>query len=198
MLSKAKDLYKIYVNICQRYMTDPFSIYDAFEDICPEHVSTKTYKRNEYVLRTGDIEPYSYLVLEGAVRIVYATAESEQNIRFGYKNSLFASLPAYFDESKSEFDIVAIRKTTLKRFDKSSLFSFIDSRPEFQQIFSEILKALIGQQIERELDLLTHSPLERYNRVMERSPQLFQEIPAVYIANYLRMSPEHLSRLRNS
>lgn len=179
-------------------MTDPFSIYDAFEDTHPGHVSTKTYKRNEYILQSGDMEPYSYLVIEGAIRIVYPTAENEQIIRFGYQNSLFASLPAYFDESKSAFDIIAIRKTTLKRFDKTSLFSFIDARPEFQQIFSEILKALVGQQIEREIDLLTHSPLERYNRVLERSPQLFQEIPAVYIANYLRMTPEHLSRLRNS
>jgi len=35
-------------------------------------------------------------------------------------------------------------------------------------------------------------------RVLTRSPQLFQEIPHKYIAAYLRMSPETLSRLLNS
>jgi len=54
------------------------------------------------------------------------------------------------------------------------------------------------QQMERERDLLTSSPMERYLRVKDRSPQLFQEIPNKYIASYLRMTPETLSRLKKS
>jgi hypothetical protein len=54
------------------------------------------------------------------------------------------------------------------------------------------------QQMERERDILTSSPLERYKRVLERSPQLFQEIPNKYIASYLRMTPETLSRIKKS
>jgi lipocalin len=56
----------------------------------------------------------------------------------------------------------------------------------------------VYQQIEREKDILTASPRERYLRVLKRSPQLFQEIPDKYIANYLRMSPETLSRMKKS
>jgi CRP/FNR family transcriptional regulator, anaerobic regulatory protein len=55
---------------------------------------------------------------------------------------------------------------------------------------------LVVQQMQRELDLLTASPIERYRRVIARSPQLFQEVPLKYIADYLRMTPETLSRLR--
>ncbi len=51
---------------------------------------------------------------------------------------------------------------------------------------------------EREIDLLTQSPQERIERIRKRSPQVFQEIPHKYIASYLRMSPETLSRLLNS
>lgn len=53
-------------------------------------------------------------------------------------------------------------------------------------------------EIEREIDILTFSPAERLNRVQERSPHLFQEIPSKYIAAYLRMTPETLSRIRKS
>ena len=52
--------------------------------------------------------------------------------------------------------------------------------------------------MERERDILTSSPLERYNRVLKRSPLLFQEIPNKYIADYLRMTPETLSRIKKS
>jgi CRP-like cAMP-binding protein len=61
-----------------------------------------------------------------------------------------------------------------------------------------VLENLVLQQLEREIDILTNSPKERYLRVLKRSPQLFQEIPNRHIANYLRMSPETLSRLKKS
>jgi len=60
------------------------------------------------------------------------------------------------------------------------------------------LEQLTLQQLEREKDILTSSPLERYKRVLKRSPQLFQEIPNKYIADYLRMTPETLSRIKKS
>jgi hypothetical protein len=52
--------------------------------------------------------------------------------------------------------------------------------------------------MEREIDLLTVSSKERYLRVLNRSPKVFQEIPHGLIASYLRMSPETLSRLKKS
>ena len=61
-----------------------------------------------------------------------------------------------------------------------------------------LIENLIVQQLEREIDILTTSPEERYNRVLKRSPKLFQQIPAKYIASYLRMTPETLSRIRKS
>ena len=66
------------------------------------------------------------------------------------------------------------------------------------KLWIAILENLVQQQMDREKDLLIDSPLERYNRVLKRSPKLFQEIPHKYIANYLRMSPETLSRLKKS
>jgi hypothetical protein len=65
-------------------------------------------------------------------------------------------------------------------------------------LWGKILENLAVQQLEREIDLLKNSPKERYERVLKRSPQLFQEIPNRHIANYLRMSPETLSRLKKS
>ena len=52
--------------------------------------------------------------------------------------------------------------------------------------------------MEREHDLMLADPKMRLERVRQRSPQLFQEVPHKYIAAYLRMSPETLSRLMNT
>ncbi len=72
------------------------------------------------------------------------------------------------------------------------------SDPQRMQAWHLMMQQLVYQQLEREVDLLTQSPKERYKRVLKRSPQLFQEIPARHIASYLRMTPETLSRLKKS
>jgi CRP-like cAMP-binding protein len=76
--------------------------------------------------------------------------------------------------------------------------NFVESSAENTKIWHIMLGNLIFQQMERERDILTSSPLERYKRVLARSPQLFQEIPNKYIASYLRMTPETLSRIKKS
>ena len=74
----------------------------------------------------------------------------------------------------------------------------INTSQASMQQYIELLEAMVLQQMDREIDLLTVSPVERLNRVLLRSPHLFQEIPLKYIASYLRMTPETLSRIRNS
>ena len=81
---------------------------------------------------------------------------------------------------------------------KATFMNLIESSDENIKVWHIILGDLIFQQMERERDILTSSPLERYKRVLARSPQLFQEIPNKYIASYLRMTPETLSRIKKS
>jgi|SRR5690554_3391422 len=174
------------------------AFFTEFEESSPESVSLRTLSRNEILIATGHRETHSYLVLSGALRVVYQSESQSQVMRFGYRGSFLTSLPAFFDQSPSLFDIIAIRKTQIKCFEKQALFRFAESSSYYQKVYLNILQDLIKQQVEREIDILTPLPHDRYIRVLERSPELFKEVPAVHIANYLRMTPEHLSRIRKS
>jgi CRP-like cAMP-binding protein len=155
-------------------------------------------KRNEYLKVKGSIDTNIYLVIDGSLRIFVIDENEEHTIRFGYKNNLIASLDSFLNEKPSDFYIQAIKKTTVKSINKRKYFSFIESSLENKKIWLTILESFVLQQMERERDILTTSPIERYNRVLNRSPQLFQEIPNKYIASYLRMTPETLSRIKKS
>ena len=74
----------------------------------------------------------------------------------------------------------------------------MNASPENKEVWLQLLQEFVHQQIERENDLITFSPQKRFERVFKRSPQLFQEIPQKYIASYLRMTPETLSRILKS
>lgn len=152
--------------------------------------------RNEYLKVSGSIHTKLYLVLSGSLRIYVMDDDEEHTIRFGYQNDFVAALDSFITERPSDLFIQAIKSTRLMAISKSALMNFIQSSSENLRLWQEIMGLLIFQQMERERDILTSSPIERYRRVLKRSPRLFQEIPDKYIASYLRMTPETLSRVK--
>lgn len=157
-----------------------------------------TLKRNEYLKVAGSIDTNLYFIVSGSLRIFVINELEEHTIRFGYKNNLIASLDSFISEQASNYYIQAIKETTLKVIEKPTLKILINSSSALQENWNSALEQIIFQQLEREQDILVSSPLQRYQRVLRRSPQLFQEIPNKHIASYLRMSPETLSRLKKS
>ncbi|MGK0412257.1 MAG: CRP-like cAMP-binding protein [Polaribacter sp.] len=155
-------------------------------------------ERNEYLKVKGSIDTNIYLVNNGNLRIFVIDECEEHTIRFGYKDNLIASLDSFLNEKPSDFYIQALKKSTVKVITKKKHESFIESSIENKNSWISILENFVLQQMERERDILTSSPVERYQRVLKRSPQLFQEIPNKYIASYLRMTPETLSRIKKS
>ena len=154
--------------------------------------------RNDFLSQGGSINTNLYYIIEGSMRIFVMDELEEHTIRFGYAGNIITALDSYITEQASDFYIQALKKTTLKVISKKSFLNFKDNDAENRQLWDQLLQFLILQQLERERDILTSSPQERYNRVAKRSPQLFQEIPHKYIASYLRMTPETLSRIKKS
>jgi CRP/FNR family transcriptional regulator, anaerobic regulatory protein len=159
---------------------------------------TIALKRNEYLQLKGNIDTNIYYVVSGSLRIYVLDDNEEQIIRFGYENDFIVCIDSFLTSETTDFYIQAIKQTIVKVIPKKNLTAFLNLSETNKLIWNKVLEDLILQQVEREKDILTSSPLTRYNRVLNRSPKLFQKIPHKHIANYLRMSPETLSRLKKS
>jgi len=157
----------------------------------------KQLKRGQDLITPGQIEKYMYVVDRGALRIFYLSEEEEHTVRFAYKGSLFSSIPSFFDGSPGVFYVEALRESVLRATKKNDFEAFLQREPLAQSLYKTMLEHLVAAQIERELDLLTSSPQQRFDRVLRRSPQLFQEVPAKSIASYLSMTHHPFSRLSN-
>ncbi len=155
-------------------------------------------QRNEYLKMDGTKDSRLYYIISGSLRVFVfdPDTDEEHTIRFGYQNNIITDLSSFITDAPSDFNIQALRQTHLRLISKNSYMQLINSSKETQQLWQQLLGQLIYQQMEREVDILTSSPKVRYQRVLARSPQLFQEIPSKYIAAYLRMTPETLSRLK--
>ena len=70
----------------------------------------------------------------------------------------------------------------------------MENSPELERLWRIMMEEALLGRIEREIDLLTIAPQTRIQRLLNRSPHIFQIVPLKYIASYLRMTPETLSR----
>ncbi|MGK7397004.1 MAG: Crp/Fnr family transcriptional regulator [Candidatus Cyclobacteriaceae bacterium M3_2C_046] len=155
-------------------------------------------ERNHYLTIPGSTDTRLYFVLNGSLRVFVTDQFEEHTIRFGYKNSFIAALDSFINHQPTDFFLQALKRTELKAIRKHDFMDFVYQNESNLKLWQKALEQLVYQQLERERDILTSSPQERYKRVLARSPRLFQEIPHKYIASYLRMTPETLSRIKKS
>lgn len=153
-------------------------------------------KRGDLLCKAGDHDENLYWIQEGTIHIYQILENEDHSIRFGYQQNLIVALDSFMSHSSTVYYMEALKACKISSIPKRALLDHFGEHTKGLKLWMTMLEGLILQQMEREVDLMTSSPKERYDRVLKRSPQLFQEIPLKYIASYLRMTPETLSRIR--
>lgn len=155
-------------------------------------------KRGDFLKHAETNDSNVYFIEEGCVRLFFSEDKHDHVINFGFQGSLVSALESYILEKSSSIAIQAINKTRVSVISKANLKRFVEQDEQMTKLWPLVFEEITLARIEREKDLLIRSSELRYQRVIGRAPKLFQEIPHKYIASYLRMTPETLSRLQNS
>ena len=156
------------------------------------------FERNEFIKSPHTVDTNLYIILSGSVRVYTVNENMEQCLYFGFQGSFITAVDSFFSEDSSNYIIQPIKRTKIKIIKKHDFMEFVNSEKEYMELWQNILVEIIQHHVERGHDLMTNNSVERYERLFHRAPYLFQEIPHKYIASYLRMSPETLSRLQKS
>ncbi|GAA4379185.1 Crp/Fnr family transcriptional regulator [Hymenobacter koreensis] len=155
-----------------------------------------TLRRHDFLISEGQMEQHLYFVVDGTLRIYLPTAAEDICVGFAYANTMVCSVPSFMGGKPSDYCIQALKQCELVAVNRADWLNLLDTNANFGRFWRmEMERAVLGQ-IERQIDLLLPEPQQRLDRVRTRSPRLFQLIPKKYIASYLRMTPETLSRLR--
>lgn len=158
----------------------------------------KELSRNEVLYSSNDTNKNIYFIETGSLKVYYTIEDKEVIMSFGYKNTFLLDLQSIFSEMNAGFNVSAIKACKLIGIKKDTFYNALENNPTIARYWQKCLEGMLLRDMEREIDLMTKAPETRYQRLLDRYPDLFQNIPHKYIASYLRMTPETLSRLKNS
>ncbi|BDS12923.1 Crp/Fnr family transcriptional regulator [Aureispira anguillae] len=173
-------------------------IQDTDWQLLTQHwVIPKSLQRNEYLYDLGSIGKHLYWVLKGTLKICYINKGEEICAGFCYPDTLACSYPSFISNKPTQYCIQAITPCQLVGISRQHFYEAIEQNIRLERAWRKITEQVLLGKIEREMDLITASPEERFTRLWKRSPHLFQLVPQRYIASYLRMTPETFSRIKS-
>lgn len=157
-----------------------------------------TIKRKQFYLHRGEVCKHSAFVLDGCLRGYTIDAQGFEHIlNFAPPDWWMADMYSLLSQQPGHLNIDALADTQvllLSKADQEILYAQIPKFERFFRILTE--KSLVNFQ-QRTLDILSLPAQQRYLTFCQRYPTLIQSIPQKYIASYIGVTPEFLSKLRN-
>ena len=154
------------------------------------------FKKNEYLLQQGQVCKGIYFVQEGAVRTFYVKEGSEINVSFNFENDFLREIESLANNQPSLKYIQAIESSKLFFIEKRKLIDLYNDSAFFQELGRKILEQLTITEQKYASFLASNSPKERYLYILKHHPALVRRVPLQYLASYLGISRESLSRIR--
>ncbi len=180
--------------LARRYSTMTHDELDVLESI----LIPMKFQKGEFVLKEGEVCTNIYWVAKGLVRQFYYKNDKELTEYMATENTIFMSIESLFKEEPSRQQIQTLEPTILFALPKPALEREAVRNVNIQMLYRKILEeSLIISQVHADM-LRFESAQERYAKLVKRMPQLILRAPLVYIASYLQMTPETLSRVRTS
>lgn len=166
--------------------------WNIFESI----LEIKKLKKKEYLLKQGQICRGIYFLSEGIVRTYHINNYKEVNTAFYFQNDFLREIESMANNTPSQNYIQAIENSTVFYIDKVKLATLYEKSDFYQKLGRMILESLTISEQKYSSFLASYSPKERYLYILENRPKLIEQIPLQYLASYMGISRESLSRIR--
>lgn len=180
--------------LARKYSTMTHDELDVLESI----LVPMKFAKGEMILNEGEVCKNIYYIDRGLVRQYYYKNEKEVTEHLAEDHSIFMCIESLFKEEPSKLQVEALEQTIVYALPKDRLEHVSLHHVNIQMLYRKILEeSLIISQVHADL-VRFESAQSRYEKMCKISPQVILRAPLVYIANYLQMTPETLSRVRAS
>ena len=161
-------------------------------------IETRKLKKNDYFVREGEIARYISFTQNGYLRVLYNHDGNEITRDISPLHTFVTALPSYVSQTPSYEIIQAITDCELLVIYRDHLESLYDKYNNWQRVGRRVIEEMFVQTQSRIYAFITQPAELRYKEMMKQFPDIFQHVPLQYIASYLGITSQSLSRLRRS
>ena len=154
------------------------------------------FANRELIIKAGQKPKQGFFILKGMIRGYFLNQKGEEkNIFLRPEHTITAAPETLIQGKPTKYNFESILESHLLVMDMEELKRLIHQSPGLTQMFIEGLQENIMTLITRVEALIDKSPEERYQDLLNRSPQFFQKAFHKHIANYLGITAVSLSRI---
>lgn len=153
-------------------------------------------KKGEFVLRGGEVCNHVTFLNKGFVRVYNIVHDEELTVNFGFDGNYITDYSSFVSRQPSVDFIVAMEDLEILQLSHVDMHAAFEKYPVWQKFGRLIAEYILIFATERNKSLLFLTPEERYLKLMKDRPKVIANVPLKYIASYLGITPEALSRIR--
>jgi len=157
----------------------------------------KVIPKKTMLLQAGNICNFEAYVIKGCIREYYIDSHgAELTLQFAVEDWWVSDITSFEDQKVSSMYIEALEDCELLMLSRQSKKQLLVQVPKLERMFRLMIQRHLSVVQSRLFKTVTHSGMEKYLEFIQRYPTIPQRVPQRYIASYLGMSPEFLSKLR--
>ena len=180
--------------LARKYSTMTHDELDTLESILVPMKFTK----GQIILAEGEVCRNIMYIAKGLVRQFYFKKEKEVTEHMSVEGGMIMCIESLFKEEPTQLQVEALEPTIIYSMPKQRLEEVALHNVNIQILYRKILEeSLIQSQIHADL-VRFETAQDRYKKLCKLAPQVVLRAPLVYIASYLQMTPETLSRVRTA
>ncbi len=153
-------------------------------------------KKGEHILKGGEVCNHVTFINKGHFRVYNVVNEEELTINFAFEGNYITDYTSFVSRQPSSDYILAMDEAEILQINYEDLQASYEKSPLWQKFGRLMAEYILVFIVHRNKALLFNSPEERYLNLMKERPKVIERIPQQYIASYLGIQPESLSRIR--
>lgn len=165
-----------------------------------QYFSSKLYPqeipKKHLLLKKGEIENHLSFIEKGIVRLYIPKEENDLTFAFAFEKNFVSGYDSFLTREPSIYEIETLTKTIIWSIKYDDLQEIYKETKTGNEIGRNAGEELFLKKSKRELSLLNETAEERYLNLFIEQPNLFETIPLKYIASYIGITPQALSRIR--
>jgi CRP-like cAMP-binding protein len=165
------------------------ALLDCFKEIA--------LSKNEYLLTQGQICRHLYFLEKGALRGFYNLDGKEITHWFGFEKDFVTSFHSFITQEPAVENIQLLEGCILWAISKETLTKLFNQYHEIERLMRIAYEKYYIRLEERFVNAQFKTAAERYENLLQHTPHIIERVPLGYIAAYLGISQETLSRIRS-